>query len=210
MCASRPTPALPAFGLSRQDAGSAEKPLEAFESLVARLHQHPRPLQLVSLAAAFREVEAPKTQAWLAPYYHATALVLAACRSDPSMPTGPWLAQAQEALHQLAEMPHEASERHALQALAYGAHARLSPMLHGPRYLPLAFSELDMALRLDPQNPQAYYVKGVTLYHLPVFWGGGRRAAKAPLQKAKSLFARRPPTLPAWSQLPVEELLRQC
>ena len=71
---------------------------------------------------------------------------------------------------------------------------------------------LEKALKLDPNNPRLYYLKGMSLFGTPVNYGGGKDKAKPVFEKAVQLYKEQKPKplYPHWGQKQAEDMLAQC
>ena len=71
---------------------------------------------------------------------------------------------------------------------------------------------LQQALKLNPENPRAYYLQGASLFGTPEQFGGGKAKAKPVFEKAADLYkSEQPkPLYPHWGQERNQEMLDQC
>ena len=71
---------------------------------------------------------------------------------------------------------------------------------------------LQQALKLNPENPRAYYLQGASLFGTPEQFGGGKAKAKPVFEKAADLYkSQQPkPLYPHWGQERNQEMLDQC
>ena len=71
---------------------------------------------------------------------------------------------------------------------------------------------LQQALKLNPENPRAYYLQGAGLFGTPEQFGGGKAKAKPVFEKAADLYkSEQPkPLYPHWGQARNQEMLDQC
>lgn len=71
---------------------------------------------------------------------------------------------------------------------------------------------LEKAMKLDPNNPRLYYLKGMSLFGTPAQFGGGKDKAKPVFEKAVELYkAAKPKELyPRWGQKQSEDMIIQC
>jgi hypothetical protein len=64
------------------------------------------------------------------------------------------------------------------------------PQGRGAEYSIKANETFDWAIRLNPENPRAYYMKGITVLNTPEFFGGGKTPAKPILTLAIAKFEK--------------------
>ena len=71
---------------------------------------------------------------------------------------------------------------------------------------------LQQALKLNPENPRAYYLQGASHFGTPEQFGGGKAKAKPVFEKAADLYkSEQPkPLYPHWGQARNQEMLDQC
>lgn len=71
---------------------------------------------------------------------------------------------------------------------------------------------LEKALKLDPNNPRLYYLKGMSLFGTPEQFGGGKAKAKPVFEKAVELYKQAKPKelYPRWGQKEAEGMVAQC
>ena len=75
-----------------------------------------------------------------------------------------------------------------------------------------ATADLQKAMQLNPNNPRAYYLQGMSTFGTPEQFGGGKDKAKPIFQKAVDLAkAEQPqPLHPHWSLEMSEQMLAAC
>jgi hypothetical protein len=126
--------------------------------------------------------------------YHATfALFMSGyALTESDMERGQKLIDnAQTALYQLEQSsttPEQKSEVAVLQAYIHIGKLIENTMANGQSMTPLVFSSLAKAELLNPQNPRAFFIKGIFTLNMPAFIGGGVEAALPLFKKAKTLF----------------------
>ena len=71
---------------------------------------------------------------------------------------------------------------------------------------------LEKGLKLDPNNPRLYYLRGMSLFGTPEQFGGGKDKAKPVFEKAVQLYKEQKPRelYPHWGQKQSEDMLAQC
>jgi tetratricopeptide (TPR) repeat protein len=71
---------------------------------------------------------------------------------------------------------------------------------------------LEKALKLDPNNPRLYYLRGMSLFGTPEQFGGGKDKAKPVFEKAVQLYKEQKPKefYPDWGKKQAEDMLAQC
>jgi hypothetical protein len=71
---------------------------------------------------------------------------------------------------------------------------------------------LEKAMKLDPNNPRLYYLKGMSLFGTPEQFGGGKDKAKPVFEKAVELYKGQTPKelYPNWGLKQAEDMIAQC
>ena len=71
---------------------------------------------------------------------------------------------------------------------------------------------LEKGLKLDPNNPRLYYLRGMSLFGTPEQFGGGKDKAKPSFEKAVQLYNEQKPKklYPNWGQKQSEDMLAKC
>jgi uncharacterized membrane protein/tetratricopeptide (TPR) repeat protein len=91
------------------------------------------------------------------------------------------------------------AETHALRSTVIGQQIGGSPwkgMLRGSSVA----TEIEKAMRLDPENPRVALQRGINAFYTPPAFGGGMDRARAAFERAIALFPRHqaPALYPAW------------
>jgi tetratricopeptide (TPR) repeat protein len=88
----------------------------------------------------------------------------------------------------------------------------VDPSTRWASYGQTAGQALEKALKLDPNNPRLYYLKGMSLFGMPVNFGGGKEKAKPFFEKAVELYKQQKPKefYPRWGQKQSEDMIVQC
>jgi hypothetical protein len=71
----------------------------------------------------------------------------------------------------------------------------------------------DLAIKINPENPRGYYLKGVTVLNTPEFFGGGKVPAKPILTQAVSKYVSNKSSVafyPNWGKDDCEKQLAKC
>jgi tetratricopeptide (TPR) repeat protein len=88
----------------------------------------------------------------------------------------------------------------------------VDPQTRWMSYGQAAGQALDKALKLDPNNPRLYYLKGMSLFGTPPQFGGGKDKAKPVFERAVQLYKEQKPKdlYPRWGQKQAEDMIVQC
>lgn len=141
---------------------------------------------------------------WLPHYYQARGYVKIGFATPGEDQKDQAFDQAQTALDQARKLPGaNQAELHILQAHIYQGRITVSPMTRGMEYSGRVSEALEMARKLEPQNPRVYLLMANSLYFQPAEFGGGSDKAKPLYEKAKALFAAYQPATalsPSWGE----------
>ncbi len=139
---------------------------------------------------------------------------LAGTYEDQTLPiVAQHLDKAQAAIDKAKELAPNNAEILILQGFIYVARIWESPFLNGGLYGRKISKLFQQAIEMDPENPRAYYLKGLLTYHTPRFVGGGKERAKPWLETANEKFDTfnvESAILPYWGVSENQALLLSC
>src|ERR1043165_9806708 len=84
----------------------------------------------------------------------------------------------------------ENDETYVLAAMIANARLAVKPQSRWQKYGPIFEQNLDKAKELNPDNPRIYMLRGLSKFHMPKMFGGGKKAALPYFEKAESLYAK--------------------
>lgn len=198
-----------------------KKNLEEFKGDTSQQHYE-------DLAASFQRIgDAEKTQ-WL-PYYWAgmclasegwmyypdqkgqTAIKSNDLSADMEKMAGRIKDMADKA-EALATSDADKSEISLLRNMAATQQMLVDPQSRYMTYGAESGQYLQKAMTLNPNNPRAYYIKGMSLFGTPEQFGGGKAVAKPMFQKAVDLgkAEQHEPLHPNWGLDMSEAMLAAC
>lgn len=102
------------------------------------------------------------------------------------------------------------AETHVLAAYMISARIKVNPMFRGADLGKKSKERLDKALKADPTNPRAYYVRGMGIYNTPAIFGGGKKKAKPYLDMASqkyNSFKAESSFSPTWGKAGLAQML---
>jgi hypothetical protein len=166
------------------------------------------------IANTFERIgDAEKTQ-WL-PYYYAG---LALCTSG-------WMPEVKDKdanaaringfcdkAEPLARTAADSAEILSIRNMSGTQQMMVDPSTRWASYGQTAGQALEKALKLDPNNPRLFYLRGMSLFSTPVQFGGGKDKAKPVFEKAVQLYKNSKPKelYPRWGQKQAEDMIAQC
>jgi hypothetical protein len=163
-----------------------------------------------AMANTFERIgEAEKTQ-WL-PYYYAGLALATAGWNDPNVDKDANSTKINTLCDKAAALDNN-SEIYALRNMSATQQMLVDPQTRWQTYGVQAAKDIEEGLKLNPDNPRLYYLRGESIFNTPVAFGGGKEKAKPVFEKALSLFkADKPkPLFPNWGLERTEEQLAKC
>ncbi len=195
--------ALVSFAQSDKYHGAMRKNLDLFDS--ARTTA-----DFQAVSNTFERIgDAEKTQ-WL-PYYYAGLALSTAGWNDQHIDNDANSARI-NTLCDKAEALDKNSEIYALRNMAATQQMMVDPKTRWATYGVQASNALEEGLKLNPDNPRLYYLRGESLINTPVAFGGGKDKAKPVFEKAIALFKedKPKPLYPNWGMERTKEELAKC
>jgi hypothetical protein len=164
----------------------------------------------VALANTFERIgDAEKTQ-WL-PYYYAGLALATSGWNDPNVDKDANSTKINMLCDKAAALDNN-SEIYALRNMSATQQMMVDPQTRWQTYGVQAAKDLDDGLKLNPDNPRLYYLRGESIFNTPVAFGGGKEKAKPVFEKALALFNmdKPKPLYPNWGRERTEEQLAKC
>jgi hypothetical protein len=166
-----------------------------------------------TLAASFERIAQAEKSQWF-PYYYAAYATLIQSFGQPTPELkDQTLDHAQTLLDAATGLQPDSSECMVLQGFLYIGRLQADPMKRAAEFSQKAQKAFDRAIKLNPENPRGYYMKGVTILNTPDFYGGGKGPAKPVLTQAAAKFASFKPSselAPDWGKEDCLKKLASC
>ena len=104
------------------------------------------------------------------------------------------------------------SEIYSLLNMAATQEMMVDPSTRWQTYGQEASADMEEGLKLDPNNPRLYYLKGMSVFNTPEAFGGGKANAKPLFENAVAFYkTEKPkPLYPHWGQSQAEDMLAKC
>jgi len=163
-----------------------------------------------SLANTFERIgDAEKTQ-WL-PYYYAGLALVTEGWNDPNLDKDANSTRVNTLCDKAAALDNN-SEIYALRNMAATQQMMVDPQTRWQTYGMQASKDIEEGLKLNPDNPRLYYLRGESIFNTPPAFGGGKDKAKPVFEKALALFKmdKPKPLYPNWGMQRTEEQLAKC
>lgn len=125
-------------------------------------------------------------------FYYYLALAdyrLAICSSPDEKKGEAFLREATKNIEVSMSLKGDFSDAHALLGAILGLRISFDSY-RGPLLGPKSKKSIERAIHLDPQNPRAYLVQGISYYNTPSLFGGGVNKAIDALEHAIRLFEK--------------------
>jgi hypothetical protein len=166
-----------------------------------------------NLAASFERIAMAEQNQWLPNYYAAYATIIQSFSITEADKKDKTLDHAQSLLDAASILKPDSSELLVMQGFLYIAKLQVDPMTRGAEYSMKAHAAFDQAIKLNPENPRGFYMKGTTVLNTPDFFGGGKGPAKPILSQAAAkyeTFKPATPLSPDWGKEDCQKQLASC
>jgi hypothetical protein len=191
-------------------SAQSDKYIDAMNKTLVLFDSAKTTVQLQTVANTFERIgDAEKTQ-WL-PYYYAGLALSTAGWSDPQIDRDANAMRINIFCDKASALDNN-SEIFALRNMSATQQMMVDPQTRWQTYGMQASKDLEEGLKLNPDNPRLYYLKGESLFGTPVAFGGGKEKAKPFFEKAVALFKvdKPKPLYPNWGLQRSEEQLAKC
>jgi tetratricopeptide (TPR) repeat protein len=192
----------------------SEKYLKAMKTNLAMFDSAKTVEDYTKLANTFERIgDAEKTQ-WLPYYYAGLALSTSGWMpavTDKDANAGRMNAFCDKA-EAIATADGDKAEILSIRNMSATQQMMVDPPARWMSYGQAAGQALEKALKLDPNNPRLYYLRGMSLFGTPEQFGGGKDKAKPVFEKAVQLYKEQKPKefYPDWGKKQAEDMLAQC
>src|SRR5664279_862528 len=197
------------FGFFLSSAQS-DKYMEAMKKNLILFDSAKTSADYQALANTFERIgDAEKTQ-WL-PYYYAGLVLATYGWNDPNVDKDANSTRINNLCDKAAALDNN-SEIYCLRNMSATQQMMVDPQTRWQTYGMQASKDIDEGLKLNPDNPRLYYLRGESIFNTPPAFGGGKEKAKSVFEKALSLFkTEKPkPLYPSWGLQRTEEQLAKC
>jgi hypothetical protein len=196
--------------LTLVSSAQSDKYVDAMKKNLALFDSARTTADLQTVANTFERIgDAEKTQ-WL-PYYYAGLSLATAGWNDPNLDKDANSTRI-NMLCDKAEALDKNSEIYALRNMSATQEMMVDPQTRWATHGIQASKALEDGMKLNPDNPRLYYLKGESLFNTPPAFGGGKDKAKPVFEKAVALFKldKPKPLWPHWGLERTQEQLAKC
>ncbi|MBE2279637.1 MAG: hypothetical protein IAE91_04535 [Ignavibacteriaceae bacterium] len=142
----------------------------------------------VEIKNAVDRIAGSEKERWLAQYYGALFNIVCGFTDTTREKTDAFLDIADEYLKNAENLKSQESEIVTLQAYSALARMVVNPFSRWQAYGTLFNKKVEEALELNPKNPRALALKGVSLYNMPEPMGGSKAKGLVIIQEAYDNF----------------------
>ncbi|MBE9466758.1 MAG: hypothetical protein IMY72_00385 [Bacteroidetes bacterium] len=169
--------------------------------------------QYQATANSFERIVNIEKEKWLPSYYAAHVYVIMSFFEEDSDKRDLYIDKAQTFIDNCQKIVKNESEVYVMQGFIHQARISVSPMVRGMKYSVKASEALNKAIKINENNPRAYFLLGQNLLHTPSMFGGGTDAACPYLTKAKAkykIFKPKSSISPNWGEKTTIKLFEYC
>lgn len=191
-------------------AAQSDKYMAAMKINLALIDSAKSTADYQALANTFERIgEAEKTQ-WL-PYYYAGLVLATSGWNDPKVDKDANSTRINTLCDKASALENN-SEIYALRNMSATQQMMVDPQTRWQTYGMEAAKDIDEGLKLNPDNPRLYYLRGESLFNTPPAFGGGKDKAKPVFEKAVTLFKtdKPKPLYPNWGLERTIDQLAKC
>ena len=173
-------------------AQTDEKYTMAMEAKVVAVDTMRKPDDLLALSAAFERIAEAEKNKWLPYYYAALTQVNAAyfmgMDNIQKEKTDPMADKAEALIGKADALSPKNSEIWVVKKMIATLRLMGDPMTRYMEYGPQAEEALQMALKINPDNPRAYLLQAQDKYYTPEQFGGSKKEAKELFEMANKKY----------------------
>ncbi|MBP9793902.1 MAG: hypothetical protein KBC56_07890 [Flavobacterium sp.] len=169
--------------------------------------------QATEASALFERIASVEKTNWLPNYYVAMINTVEAFKPENREKATSLIEKGQNALNNAKLISPNNAEINVMQALIYTAILVQDPMTNGMKYSPLAMTEYQKALAIDPKNPRAVFGKAEFELGSAKWTGADTKPICAQVANSIELFATFKPETPFhpnWGLDRAQEVLTSC
>lgn len=160
----------------------------------------------------FERIGDAEKDKWL-PYYYAAYANYLTGWMNPKADKDKVGEKSKELITKADVLEPENSELYCMKQMVAILQMTVDPMSRWQSFGAEARTDIEKAIKADPNNPRIYYLNGQTLMNTPEAFGGGKAVAKKLFEKALELYKTFKPAStfhPDWGKEQTEKLLAAC
>ena len=203
------------FGLAAT-AQIDEKYTQAMEQKVVAVDTLRKSADLIELSAAFERIAEAEKNKWLPYYYAALTQVNAAyfmgMDNIQKEKTDPMADKAEALISKADVLSPKNSEIYLVKKMIASLRLMGDPMNRYMEYGPKAEEAMQMAMKLNPENPRVYLLQAQDKYFTPEQYGGSKTEAKSLFELADKkymMFKPESSITPNWGKPAIDYFLAE-
>ncbi len=164
-------------------------------------------------ANSFERIAKVETKEWLPSYYQAYALLMVGMQQADNAKKDEYYDKAGKVAEMANTISPDNSEIVTLQSFVTSMKISVDPMTRGQQLAMEAGMLTGMAIKLNPENPRPYLLKGTGTMYTPEQFGGGKDKALPILETAVQKFKAFKPEnslMPTWGAERATQMLEEC
>ena len=189
------------------------KYVAAMEKNVAVMDTGTTLATMQQVANTFERISLAEPKEWLPPYYIGWLNVMISLREKDNQKKDAMLDYALTLIDRADSLSPENSEIYALRSFALSMKISIDPATRGQKLGMESGIAVARAMKLDPENPRPYLLKGQSAMYTPAQYGGGKDVALPLLEKAVEKYKTFKPKsaiMPHWGEKRANDVLEQC
>ncbi len=150
---------------------------------------------------------------WLPLYYQAFCTVMVGMKQSTPAKMDEYYDKAELIINHADSLSPDNSEIVVVQSWINSMKIGIDPMTRGQKLGMRSAMLTEKAIKLNPENPRAYFLKGSGLYYTPANYGGGKDKALPVLEMAMEKFKAEKhenAIVPKWGEKTTADLLEKC
>jgi hypothetical protein len=190
-----------------------KKFIKAMETNIQLLDSAKTAEQYQNAANAFERVSNAEKKEWLPVYYNAFANLMTGLQQTENTKKDEYFDKAENLINKADEISKDNSEINAMHAWIVNMKISVDPMNRGMQLGMQSGMLTETAMKLDPENPRPYLLKGLGAMYTPEQYGGGKDKALPVLEQAVEKFAKFKPSssiMPKWGEAKAKSALEEC
>ncbi len=162
-------------------------------------------------ASGFETLALSEKKEWL-PFYYAGLCDVLVAFQKPKTEIDIWCDKAESFTRKADSLSKNNSEVFVLKSMIAAARINVNKVKRGQKYGPMATRFANEAVKLNDENPRAYFVKAQATMYTPAAFGGGEKKAKPifelVIEKSKTYKAESS-LHPTWCKAEAEQELKK-
>lgn len=187
--------------------------IAAMQKNIGQMYQSQSKEAFINAASSFERIAQAEKDKWEPLYYIAYSYINASMYEKDGDTKDQILDKAIEIIDQAIESDQQIAEFAVLKAWAYSMKISVDPANRGQKYSQLAYAELGKAMKMDPKNPRAAFLKASMDYGTARFFGNDTAPICEEFKKAKQLADEeeiKSPIWPGWATYAINNSLKSC